>query len=174
MSTSAPPPPQRVRVGIIGCGEVTQVIHLATLVNLSHLFEVRILCDVSAAALAHCSARLPHLHRTTDAYDELCRAADIDVVFVASSDEYHVEHVVCALKLQKHVFVEKPLALCRKDVELIETAQRESGGKKVMVGYMRRYAAVFQDTIREVGGAGEVLYARVRGSFVEPKKTARN
>ena len=157
-------PPQRVRVGIIGCGEVAQVIHLPTLIHLSHLFDVRILCDISGVALAHCSARLPHAHRTTDNYSAVCEADDIDVVFVLGNDEYHGHHVITALDGGKHVFVEKPIALCLDHVERIEDAQQQSG-KKVMVGYMRRYAAVFRDAIDEIGGAGEVVYARVRGLF---------
>jgi len=163
-TTTAATRSRRVSVGIIGCGEVTQVIHLPTLVSLSELFEVRLLCDVSEAALAHCSLRLPHAHRTTRAAADVCAARDIDVVLVASSDEFHATHVVAALDAGKHVFVEKPVALSLRDVDAIEAARARSG-TVVMVGYMRRYAAVLRDAIDEVGGAGEVLYARVRGVF---------
>jgi len=54
------------------------------------------------------------------------------------------------------------MALCIRDADKIIDAERKSTGR-VMVGYMRRYAAAFRDAMEEVGGAGEVLYARVRG-----------
>jgi predicted dehydrogenase len=156
-----------VRVGIIGCGEVTQVVHLPTLGFLSSLFKVTALCDVSADALSFCSTRLAHPHKTTTSPAEVCASHSVDVVFVVNSDEYHVEHILLALEYGKHVFVEKPMALCLRDADRVIEMEKKSG-KKVMVGYMRRYAKVFADALKELGGAGEVAYARVRGeSFLE-------
>jgi predicted dehydrogenase len=152
----------RVRVGIIGCGEVTQVVHLPNLVFLSEKFHVTYLCDVSPGALQLCSSRLPHPHKTTSDPNELCTASDVDVVFVLNSDEYHAEHSRLALFSGKHVFVEKPVALSCSAVNSIIDAEAETGNK-VMVGYMRRYASAFEDAMKEIGGAGEILYAKVRG-----------
>ena len=41
----------KVRVGIVGCGEVTQILHLPSLRQLTDLFEVTVLCDVSQHVL---------------------------------------------------------------------------------------------------------------------------
>ena len=92
---------------------------------------------------------------------ELCVAKEVDVVFVLSSTEYHAEHVVRALRNGKAVFVEKPMALNERDLTLILEVQKQTGGK-VMVGYMRRYAAAFVDAIQEIGGLDQISYARVR------------
>lgn len=40
-------PEKRLRVGIIGAGEVAQVIHLPVLALLSYLFTTTIICDIS-------------------------------------------------------------------------------------------------------------------------------
>jgi predicted dehydrogenase len=40
-------PGRRLRIGVIGCGEVSQIIHLPTLAQLADRFEVTALCDVS-------------------------------------------------------------------------------------------------------------------------------
>jgi predicted dehydrogenase len=150
-----------VRVGIVGCGEVTQVIHLPTLNYLSHLFTVTYLCDVSPGSLSFCQSRSFMQPTLTTDPDELITSPIVDLVFIVNSDEYHCTHAVLALKHNKHVFIEKPMALCLRDCDRIVEAERESEGK-VMVGYMRRYAAVFEDAVKEVGGMEEVLYARVR------------
>jgi predicted dehydrogenase len=42
---------QRIRIGIIGCGEVTQINHLPSLNFLEAFFEVTALSDVSATVL---------------------------------------------------------------------------------------------------------------------------
>ena len=38
---------QKLRIGIVGCGEVAQIIHIPALRHLSSLFDVTALCDVS-------------------------------------------------------------------------------------------------------------------------------
>ncbi|CAG9978425.1 unnamed protein product [Clonostachys byssicola] len=163
--------PRIVRVGIIGCGTVAQVVHLPTLSLLCHLFRITYLCDVSENALRHCQARVvggvpPEI--TTDAA-ELCASPEVDVVFVINSDEYHTDHAVLALQHNKFVFVEKPLALNLRDCEAIASAEKASSGD-VMVGYMRRYAPVFLDAVKEIGGVENIMFARVR-DIIGPNST---
>jgi hypothetical protein len=154
-----------VRVGIIGCGEITQVAHIPTLGFLSDLFTITYLCDVSAASLEYNAQKvINHVPRTTQDPAELCASPDVDLVFVASSDEYHAVHAIQGLRHDKHVFIEKPMALCTRDADAIIAAEERSKGK-VMVGYMRRYAAAFLDMVEEVGGLDKILYARVRGEL---------
>ncbi|RMD42582.1 hypothetical protein DV735_g2560, partial [Chaetothyriales sp. CBS 134920] len=152
-----------VNVGLIGCGEIAQVVHIPTLNFMKAWFRIAYLCDVSAAALAHCAAKIPgdDAVKTTRDPAELCASPDVDAVIVASSDEYHALHAILALKHDKHVLVEKPMALNRKAVDAIIEAEKTSKGS-LMVGYMRRYAAPFEDAVKEIGGLDKVLYARVR------------
>ncbi len=152
-----------LRVGIIGCGEVCQVVHLPTLGFLSDLFKITYLCDVSADSLAFCKTRVTGASPlVTKNPKELCSSPDVDIVFVVNSSEYHVAHALLALEHNKHVFVEKPMALNRRDAEKVVEAEKLSRGR-VFVGYMRRYAAAFQDAVKEIGGLEKILYARVRG-----------
>lgn len=156
--------PQKVlNVGLIGCGEVAQVVHIPTLSHMSQWFRITYLCDVSSDALEHCAAKIPnHVPKTTRDPSELCASDDVDAVLVVNSDEYHAAHAVLALQYNKHVLVEKPLALTSKDIREIIEVEKNSQGK-LMVGYMRRYAAPFEDAVREIGGLDKILYARVRG-----------
>lgn len=154
-----------VNVGIIGCGEITQVVHLPTLAFLSDLFRVTYLCDVSDDALRHCSKKtLGNMPETTRNPVELCSSSLVDVVLIANSDEYHAEHAILALKHNKTCFTEKPVALCQRDMDQILAAEKQSKGK-LMVGYMRRYAPAFLDGLQAIGGVDKILYARVRGSY---------
>ncbi|KAH7034770.1 NAD binding Rossmann fold oxidoreductase [Microdochium trichocladiopsis] len=173
--------PRVINIGLIGCGEVAQVIHIPTLLYMRSHFRITYLCDVSPAALEHYAASIPTTTKsqspvkTTRDPAELCASPEVDAVLVASSDEYHADHAIAALRQGKHVLVEKPLALCRRDVEAIIRAEEEEiargGGKgRVMVGYMRRYAAVFEDAVREIGGLDRILYARVR-DIIGPNST---
>ncbi|KAK9349613.1 hypothetical protein V1523DRAFT_422395 [Lipomyces doorenjongii] len=153
----------KVRVGIIGCGEVTQVVHIPTLNFLSDLFEITYLCDVSEQSLLHCQGKVigSVLPRITRDAEKLCKSPEVDVVYVVNSDEYHREHAELALQNDKHVMIEKPMALNLRDADKIIEAAKKSKGR-VMVGYMRRYAPVFEDAVKEIGGLENIVYARIR------------
>ena len=159
---SASSKPRILRVGIIGCGEVAQVIHIPTLNFLSHCYRIIFLCDISRQALEHCAKKIPGAApSTTTDPEELCSSPDVDVVLVCNANAYHVEHGLLALKHDKHCFIEKPLALNFRDVDRIIEAEKASEGN-VFVGTMRRYAAAFLDALEEVGGFEKILYARIR------------
>lgn len=152
-----------VRVGIIGCGEISQVNHIPALGFLSDYFKITYLCDISNQALEHCKGKIVGgIPLTTTDPEQLCGSQDVDLVFVLSSSEFHPTHVLIALKHDKYVFVEKPMSFTHRDADAIIDAEQRSRGK-VMVGYMRRYATAFLDAVEEIGGMDKILYARVRG-----------
>lgn len=154
-----------IKVGIIGCGEVCQTVHIPVLSNLCEKFQITYLCDVSNDALAHCKSKvLGEQPTTTRDVSELCASPKVDVVFVANSNEYHAAHTIIALEHHKHVLLEKPICLNLRDADAIIAAENKSEGR-VFVGYMRRYAAAFVDAIKEIGGLDKILYARVRGTL---------
>ncbi|PPJ56691.1 hypothetical protein CBER1_08717 [Cercospora berteroae] len=154
--------PKPVNVGIIGCGEAAQVIHIPLLNQLYGKFTITYLCSSSADALSFCSQRvLNHVPRCTSDPKVLCASSEVDVVFVLSSDEQHPKDVMLGLAHDKHVFVEKPLALSVLDTNAIIQAEKKSKGR-VFVGYMRRYAAGFAEIQEEIAKLGPVKYARVR------------
>ena len=125
-------------------------------------FQITYLCDVSEQAMAHCASRIsgrpPTL--TTDVL-ELCSSPEVDAVAVCNATAFHPSHALLALEKDKHVFVEKPLALCYRDMDALEAAQATSKGT-IFVGYMRRYAPAFLQIMEEVGDISKIQYARVR------------
>jgi len=68
---------------------------------------------------------------------------------------------LATLAAGKHVLVEKPMCITRREAEEIIAAQRNSNGV-VQVGYMRRYAPAFLDACQAVKQMGEIKFARVR------------
>ena len=72
----------------------------------------------------------------------------------------HTPHAILALQNNKLVLVEKPLALSYRDIDALETAEKQSSAK-LFVGYMRRYTPAFLQAVAEVGDA-PIQYVRVR------------
>ncbi|EST05101.1 Oxidoreductase, N-terminal [Kalmanozyma brasiliensis GHG001] len=152
--------PQKLRVGVVGAGEVTQVVHLPTLKFLSDQYAVTAICDVSKQAADHVAAKwsIPHVYTSSA---EMVRQDDIDLVLVANSDEYHASCAIEAAQAGKHVFIEKPMALTRTDAKAIQQAAQENQ-RKIYVGYMRRYAPAFQVFQKLLAESGPIRHAIVK------------
>src|SRR5262252_3295303 len=133
----------RIRVGIVGCGEVTQIMHWPSLYQLSDRYEVTALCDVSPVILEKLG-KLWNVQTLTTDQRELVKQSDVDAVLVANPNAFHAEATLAAIAAGKHVLVEKPMCMTRREAEEIIAAQKKSN-LVVQVGYMRRYAPAFLD-----------------------------
>jgi predicted dehydrogenase len=153
---------QQVNVGVIGLGEVAQIIHLPILQALNDRFRLQAVCDISPGLLRAVGDRygVPESDRYDDLF-ALVQRSDLDAVFVLNSDEYHADCVVAAARTGKHVLVEKPMCLTFAEAEANIRARDETG-VQVMVGYMRRFAPAFMQAVAEVRGLGKINYARIR------------
>jgi predicted dehydrogenase len=140
---------QPLRIGVVGCGEAAQVLHLPALTELTDLFRVVALCDVSRSVVEALASRTPRATAFCD-YRELVARADVDVVLVSNPHVYHAEVTLAALAQGKHVLVEKPLCVSLSELDSIEGLARRKD-LVVQVGYMRRYAEAFLQAAQEVG-----------------------
>lgn len=151
-----------LKVGIIGGGDVAQIVHIPTLVFLSRLFKIKTVCDVSQKTASHCATKFGIPSATTDA-NVIFNDPEIDAVLVVTSDEYHAPFAIAALNAGKTVLVEKPITLSLQTAQKIVEAEKAApNGARVFVGYMRRYAPSLQAFKREVASIETIKYARVR------------
>ncbi len=155
-------PSKIVRLGVIGCGEISQVAHIPMFNMMSDYYRVTYLCDISKQSLEHCARRVAGVRpEVTTKAEELCASPQVDAVVVCNATAFHHAHAILALQHHKHVFVEKPLALSYRDLDALQAAEDKSKGV-LFVGYMRRYAPAFLQAIAEIGDRSKIQYARVR------------
>ncbi len=152
-----------VGMGYIGCGFMAQKVHIP---NFSRIAE----CDLIGLAEVRTELGrtvqtrfgIPHLYRD---HHELAQNADIEAVAVSADFALQGEIARDLLLAGKHVFMEKPMAVSVEQAEAIVAASQESG-KKLMVGYMKRYDAgneIVKNRVaqfRETGELGRLTYAR--------------
>ncbi|KAH8652918.1 NAD binding Rossmann fold oxidoreductase [Ilyonectria robusta] len=155
-------PTKTLKLGIIGCVEITQAVFISTIGCLRDYYRITYLCDSSHDALQHCRGLVAGASPSvTHDARELIASPDVDAVVVMSSYEDHVAHTVMALEHNKFVIVEKPLAMSLEDADAIIAAERKSSAR-VFVGYIRRYAPAFLDALNEIGSMDKIDYVRVR------------
>lgn len=71
--------------------------------------------------------------------ENMAMTDETDAVVIATRHNLHASQVIMALKKNKHVFVEKPLALNLKDITEIEKTYNESNSI-LMIGFNRRFS----------------------------------
>ena len=131
-------------VGIIGCGEAAQAIHLPTLATLSNSFRIVHCMDLDPAVAAEVARRAGPETRSTTDLDTLLEDPDVDIVVVCSPDSVHAAHVTGACRAgKKAVLCEKPLAATVAAAQEIVDVSRETG-VPVLVGTMHRYDPAFR------------------------------
>ena len=93
----------RMRVGVVGCGLIAQVMHLPYLAELSDRFEIVALCDTRTDLAAACAERYgqPHVH----AHWEDLLAEPLDAIVIATSGD-HAPIAIAAAQAGLHVLVE--------------------------------------------------------------------
>ncbi len=126
----------RLRVGVIGCGGIAQMMHLPTLAERPDLFEISAVADISEAVLNAVADRYHVAARSRD-FRDVAKNPDVDAVFVLSSGR-HDTALEAAYAAGKHVFVEKPLGFGRPETEKLAAAARAARGF-TMVGYHKRF-----------------------------------
>lgn len=115
-----------IKVGVIGCGAVLERCHLPAVKGISGI-KVKALADVNEKRMEWIMEKfnLKDAYAYTD-YRRLLRNADVDAVWILTPPKLHARMVADALKNGKHVFCEKPIATCVKDIEIIEEARKQN------------------------------------------------
>lgn len=121
----------------------------------SHVVAVS---DLSPQRLAQMQMRYPTIRATAD-YRELLADTAIDAIVVATPVSSHFDLTMQALRANKHVLVEKPLASSSEQVlRLIEEAERRK--RVLMVDHTFVYTGAIR-TIREIvasNALGDIYY----------------
>lgn len=148
---------ERVRVGVVGCGLVAQVMHLPYLRELGDRFEIVGVCDLSPARVDAVGEAHGVSRRTTDWHELMTWPLDAVIVLVSGS---HAPIACAALDHGYHVFVEKPLALSvAEGTAVVERAR--AAGRQLMVGYMKRYDPAYERLAGDLATLGSLRHVRL-------------
>lgn len=146
---------RRLRVGVLGCGPIAQAAHFESATKARNA-ELHAICDVAQDLLE----RMAWTHapkKTFSDYDAMLADPEIDAIIVATSDAFHVQASIAALRAGKHVLCEKPLGIGVDEVEALGAEVRASG-RVFQVGHMKRYDAGLQTAKAFIDGEmGELL-----------------
>jgi predicted dehydrogenase/threonine dehydrogenase-like Zn-dependent dehydrogenase len=150
---------RRVRLGFIGAG------NYATSMLLPHLrdnpaVELASVATTTSLSAANAQRKFGFRTITTDAGSVLDDET-LDALIVVTRHHSHADFVRKALESGKAVFVEKPLALSEPELTEILATIAATGNDRLMVGFNRRFAPLFeelQDRLGPVRGPRSLRY----------------
>ncbi len=163
LTPTAGPTPRKadarpLSVGFIGAGNYASSMllpHLAKLatVRLAHVATTRSLSAVNAQRRFGFAAASTTAEAVLD--DE-----SLDAIFIVTRHHTHADLVCRALQAGQAVFVEKPLALRRADLQRVADVIASTGNDRIMVGFNRRFAPLLAAMKSHFGQPGAGCVAR--------------
>src|SRR6185436_19201371 len=106
MSANAKKASRLLRLGILGCGPISQIAHFDAARKARNV-ELTAICDLAADLLE----RMTLLHQPRFVhreFDEMLANPKIEAVLIGVADQFHVPLARQAIQAGKHVLVEKP------------------------------------------------------------------
>jgi myo-inositol 2-dehydrogenase/D-chiro-inositol 1-dehydrogenase len=141
-------PTQDLRIGIAGLGRLGRR-HALNLVRHVPGAALVAACSPLESELrwAEQTLAMSRLYRD---YEALLAHDGLDAVFLATPTSLHAMHIIQALRSGKHVFCEKPLSLQLEDCHRVAAEAVLHPNLKVMIGFVRRFDASYQDAYKKI------------------------
>lgn len=142
-----------IRIGLIGAGIRLRDICKRLLAEDSRL-QIGVVFDPDPVSVEHARKELGGVWRQAESAEAVCADATIDWVMIGSWNCHHAAHAIEALKADKHVFCEKPLATTLEDCLRVRDAVRRTS-RHFVFGLVLRYSPHYQ-FLRSLLSRGEV------------------
>ena len=147
---------KKLGVGVIGLG--VGIKHVRSFESHPDCGMVAV-CDFSDDKLALAKEYNPLL-KTTKYVNQILENPDIDIVSVASYDNYHSSQIIQAINNGKHVMAEKPLCMNLDEMLQIDSAHKQNEDIKLSANHVLRTNSRFKRFKADIadGKLGDIFY----------------
>src|SRR3989441_8217267 len=152
-----------VRLGLLGCGGRGKNVassflqHTDAVVTAigdmfaDQLEKGRSILDEASQKYGKPSIDPSRVFRGPKAYEQLFACKEVDAVYIATPPWFHPAHLEAALAADKHVYLEKPVAVdvpgARKGMA---RGERAKGRRSLAVGFQIRHASAYAEPAKRV------------------------
>lgn len=132
-----------IKMAIVGAGMFAKGMHLPNLRSLSSHYSIHTIVSRSGHNASGTAKQFGAKYATTD-FRKVLTDPDIDAVLIATRHNLHAGLTLDSLMAGKHTLVEKPLALSRAELDLIQKFyDSQPAGKNLpilLTGFNRRFS----------------------------------
>lgn len=145
-----------VRVAVVGAG-AWGINHVRAMSRAKDA-QLVLVCDGNEAARTRAAGIAPKARLASD-FGDAVAASDVDAVVLATPAKDHAEQARAVLNANKHVLVEKPMALDAADAHAVVSAA-ETHKRVLMVGHLMMFHPAVEKlkTLIDGGELGRVYY----------------
>ena len=141
---------------LIGCGNAGRT-HLRGAQTTPNV-EIIGFCDVNQVSAQRFASDIKESYHTNDPLD-IFNDPKIDIISIATSHSTHADLAIGALRAGKHIWLEKPMAMTKRDCIRIKEVL-DSSGKKMMINFSIRFsgaARAIKDRIKSKVSHGQCM-----------------
>ena len=150
---------KKIRVGIVGAGNIAQSAHLPVYVKRDDV-EVVAIADWNLERAQEAAKKfgIPNAYQNVE---ELLANVDVDYIDICVWNRSHAPVAIAAARAGKDILCEKPMAINLEDALEMEKVIRECG-VRFMLAVPTRYSTEAQllNQMRKEGKLGEIYYAK--------------
>ena len=125
-----------LKVGILGCGLISQAAHLIGCTKARNI-KLQAICDVSEELREKMAAVYQPESVYAD-YEQMLADPEIDAVVIGIGDQFHTPCAEQAIRAGKHVLIEKPMGVSVEACEELKKLAEEEK-RLVQIGHMKRF-----------------------------------
>jgi predicted dehydrogenase len=157
----------KLKFAIVGCGRISYK-HIEALINNKEESELVATCDLVEEKAMNRKKQYEEAVQDvkvsvyTD-YTKMLEKENIDIVVIATESGYHYEQSIYGLNQNKHVLVEKPIALSKEHAdEMVKVAKEKN--LKLAVSHQNRFNPPIQKLRKaiEEGRFGKIINGTAR------------
>jgi len=137
-----------INVAIVGAGRFAKETHLPNLMKLKNIYNIHAIMSKTGSNAKTTAQQFGAKYATTD-YEEILGDKDIDAVFITTRHNLHAKMAMAALRAGKAVFLEKPMALNKEELDGLITTIHETQ-KPFMVGFNRRFSKFAREAKKQL------------------------
>ncbi|MGN7612326.1 bi-domain-containing oxidoreductase [Magnetococcales bacterium HHB-1] len=131
---------EKIRIAIIGAGGFAKGMHIPNLQSMVDRYHIQAIVSRSGHNAQTTAKQCGANYATTD-YQKVVQDDNVDAVLICTRHNLHATMASDALKAGKHVLLEKPMALTREEMALIQDCYKEEQkGPVLLTGFNRRFS----------------------------------
>ena len=128
---------QKVQIGLIGAGNFVSSTLLPNLAQTDA--ELHSIVSANGLSATHLGKKYNFITSETDPLSVI-NSPETNAIIIATQHNSHADFAIAAIKANKPVFVEKPLAINSRQLTEIEQAMLNTENPFLMVGFNRRFS----------------------------------
>ncbi|MEJ6982332.1 Gfo/Idh/MocA family oxidoreductase [Pedobacter sp. P351] len=156
----------KLKWGIIGCGDVTEIKSGPAFNKIADSTLVAVMRRDAAKAQDY--AKRHNVPKFYSNAEDLINDADVNAIYIATPPAFHEEYTLASLRAGKPVYVEKPMALSENGcLSMIEASEKNDA--KLTVAHYRRALPMFQKVKELISEIGDVRFVQIQ--FLQPAQS---